>query len=101
MSDTINNDGGPAFPVNGPNGDFPGMSLRDWFAGQALAGIISRLGVLSYTPRIDMLQQHNEVNDAGEDNEDSDMMHYGTAYTAYEIADAMLAARKVVRSEDQ
>lgn len=42
-------DGGPAFPVDvesfGPDpGDviasqFRGMSLRDWFAGQALAGI--------------------------------------------------------------
>lgn len=36
-------DGGPAFPRVGegfgnPNYDAPGMSLRDWFAGQALAG---------------------------------------------------------------
>lgn len=31
--------GGPAFPVNGPNGDHPGMSLLDWFAGQALVAI--------------------------------------------------------------
>jgi hypothetical protein len=50
------NDGGPAFPTLGdefmqtPNGSWcpksdygfhgdPGMSLRDWFAGQALAGM--------------------------------------------------------------
>lgn len=37
------NDGGPAFPQRTENeygvGFFdPGMSLRDWFAGQALAG---------------------------------------------------------------
>ena len=34
-------DGGPAFPMNnGPNCFAnPGMSLRDWFAGQAIAGI--------------------------------------------------------------
>jgi len=31
---TKQNDGGPAFPKNG--GEI-GMSLRDWFAGQALA----------------------------------------------------------------
>lgn len=31
-------DGGPAFPV----GLLGGMSLRDWFAGQALAGITTR-----------------------------------------------------------
>lgn len=38
------NDGGPAFPVvydsNCPSVDM-GMSLRDWFAGQALAGLLS------------------------------------------------------------
>jgi hypothetical protein len=39
-------DGGPAFPI--PNDDrpgayeaHPGMTLRDWFAGQALVGINS------------------------------------------------------------
>ena len=35
-------DGGPAFPNRGVNSHGPsnydGMSLRDWFAGQALAG---------------------------------------------------------------
>lgn len=58
---TEKNDGGPAFPhVSGteghgphvtrinPNGDIvfdciaSGMTLRDWFAGQSLAGILSR-----------------------------------------------------------
>jgi len=41
-------DGGQAFPAAytvGPNDDLypptPGMSLRDWFAGQALAGLLS------------------------------------------------------------
>ena len=33
-------EGGPAFPVKlGRDVDFRGMSLRDWFAGQALAGM--------------------------------------------------------------
>lgn len=39
--------GGSAFPLNSyvlPNGqvstELPGMTLRDWFAGQALGGII-------------------------------------------------------------
>ena len=34
-------DGGPAYPVIGAPGasqDYQGMSLRDYFAGQALAG---------------------------------------------------------------
>jgi hypothetical protein len=33
----IERDGGNAFPIQ-PN--FPGMTLRDWFAGQALTGLI-------------------------------------------------------------
>jgi hypothetical protein len=39
-------DGGPAFPRPDWNGSwrgpdtFPGMSLRDWFAGQALASFV-------------------------------------------------------------
>lgn len=42
-------DGGPAFPVPGctehidhtsiQHEPYPGMTLRDWFAGQAIAGI--------------------------------------------------------------
>jgi len=37
------NDGGPAFPNLGYNADknYNGMSLRDWFAGQALAGMLA------------------------------------------------------------
>ena len=37
------NNGGPAFPH--AHEDYPfqhGMSLRDWFAGQALAGILAK-----------------------------------------------------------
>lgn len=41
------NDGGPAFPRPGYGGvsgtEQGGMSLRDWFAGQAMAAIISKL----------------------------------------------------------
>ena len=36
-------DGGPAFPVPPPtefNRAYSGMSLRDWFAGQAITGVI-------------------------------------------------------------
>lgn len=47
------NDGGPAFPVTYSHADDegmrteqrrPGMSLRDWFAGQALAGLLAHHG---------------------------------------------------------
>ena len=35
------NDGGSAFPAMLPGGNYctPGMTLRDWFAGQALQGL--------------------------------------------------------------
>ena len=39
----MTNDGGPAFPqghMDGPHIDPSGMSLRDYFAGQALAGLV-------------------------------------------------------------
>ena len=55
----------PAFPCNGFS---LGMSLRDWFAGQALAGGIS-----------------------GDNSEDYTIDEM--AFDAYRIADAMIAAR--------
>ena len=58
------NDGGPAFPSD--RADREGMSLRDWFAGQALAGLCS--GNLPFCP--------GQVS-----------------ATAYAYADAMLKAR--------
>lgn len=74
------NDGGPAFPVreaerfNPENNETHaieqhwGMSLRDWFAGQALAGMLSS----EYRPDGNQLK----------------------AVWAYELADAMLRARE-------
>ena len=47
-------DGGPAFPVierqehvdgQAVCAEWPGMTLLDWFAGQALIGIISRVDI--------------------------------------------------------
>lgn len=42
-------DGGPAHPLQNADytyayGGHPGMSLRDWFAGQTLTGYIAHLG---------------------------------------------------------
>ena len=74
MSMTQNN-GGPAFPYANPDYDgnwttekmIPGMSLRDWFAGMAITPIEWRIGTF----------------DADE-----------IAARCYQLADAMLAARK-------
>lgn len=81
MSDQIDN-GGPAFPILpplGPDGTsatgypypYVGMSLRDYFAGQALAGAMA------------------DSNVSGDPE--------SLAEAAYTVADAMLAARKVTR----
>lgn len=60
------NDGGPAFPVPWETAN-NGMSLRDWFAGQAMAAFIRRAVSADDWGRL--------------------------APASYEAADAMLAAR--------
>ena len=75
------NDGGPAFPRVGegfgnPEHDAPGMSLRDWFAGQALVGMLSHPGCEV------MGSYHNNCDEKG------------VASVAYAYADAMLAERE-------
>uniref|UniRef100_A0A6H1Z7K8 Uncharacterized protein n=1 Tax=viral metagenome TaxID=1070528 RepID=A0A6H1Z7K8_9ZZZZ len=71
-------DGGPAFPFV-PNAAQrqrnPGMSLRDWFAGQALIGL---LGITSRAP---------DAEAAGQA-----VLVIGPA--AYQLADALLAERE-------
>lgn len=70
------NDGGPAFPSGvtfGENGAFiyapqPGMTLREWFAGQALAGMMA-------DPNVE--GSHAQIADC-----------------CYAYADAMIVARK-------
>ena len=43
-------DGGPAFATSGVNDEFAqdGMSLRDYFAGQALTGLLSNPSYVGY-----------------------------------------------------
>jgi hypothetical protein len=65
-------DGGPAFPVVDPvtisSYVIPGMTLRDWFASQALAGMVTEYSA----KEAKLLARH-----------------------CYERADAMLEAREV------
>jgi hypothetical protein len=73
MSEKVN-DGGCAFPIAYKSGDdslhiFYGMTLRDYFAGQAINGFVST---------------NNWLND-------SDPLNI--AKRAYRIADAMIEAR--------
>ena len=84
------NDGGSAFPLMGfpaPGGGFlyqPGMSLRDWLAGQALAGLCANPGGPF---------QANAMQGWGMCNCDE----HTVARTAYTLADAMLAASESLR----
>lgn len=75
-------DGGNAFPISipgvGDNGA-GGMSLRDWLAGQALAGILANPDVSASAARCNVSTTEFRV-------------HIPAA--AYAMADAMLAARK-------
>lgn len=71
-------DGGPAFPRSGTaiTVSHAGMTLRDYFAATALQGMISNLQNIHFA--------------------DGKMLigDYAIAKSAYELADAMLAARK-------
>lgn len=66
-------DGGPAFPVPA-NQEYSGMTLRDWFAGMAMQGLLAANA-----------QCHDAVTDKNVDAV--------IAREAYLSADAMLAER--------
>lgn len=74
---TIINDGGPAFPFWNPDTESQcyGITLRDWFAGQALAGMCAGF--------VNVIQQNRAefIRDL--------------IPTTLELADAMLKAREV------
>jgi len=79
MSGTVKDDGGPAFAAIGvgPSGDVyheVGMSLRDWFAGQVLAGMCANPSTERSRAKHEELEQK-------------------IAFVSYRLADAMLAER--------
>lgn len=85
----IKDDGGPAYPRTAFDKDgelttwseeYLGMSLRDHFAGQAMLAVITGLGAMNA-----LTMDMNRVIDG----EDEDI-----AKAAYDMADAMIAARK-------
>ncbi len=70
MSDKL--DGGPAFPRLYKTSGTAGMSLRDWFAGQAMVGLMSDPGLRPST-----LDEFEHM-----------------ATRLYQVADAMLKERE-------
>lgn len=67
--------GGPAFPTHWPTAVSQGATLRDYFAAQALAGIVQCTGYATKKACLD------------------------AAESAYEMADAMLKAREAATQE--
>lgn len=82
-------DNPPAFPrtdLYGPDGcglveGSPGMTLRDWFAGQAIGAIIAATSAGQHKP----VKNGKAVTQAS--------IEAGIAEDAYTVADAMLAER--------
>lgn len=72
--------GGPAFPNDADrygNSGADGMSLRDWFAGQALAGLLAEPQPEDGEPELGLGRDYAA----------------NVAAAAYRLSDAMLAAR--------
>lgn len=98
-------DGGPAYPtkryeligsrklrsgeiaLTSAEVEHPGMSLRDWFAGQALPAVMAQLASISNEEFLGMASRRGLTGDR------SRMAHLASAM-AYEIAAALLSARK-------
>jgi hypothetical protein len=82
-------DGGPAFPWNEKNSDGshyhgnPGMSLRDWFAGQVLIGFLAG-------------SWQDPIQADSREALEEDIK--GIARSCYLVADAMLAVREEARA---
>lgn len=88
-------DGGPAMPVNERNDDgthfhtHKGLSLRDYFAGQAISGLL--FDKARTTALKEKLFDENPQMTAGEA---VSRINHIVCTDAYAIADAMLQARK-------
>lgn len=99
---TTTDDGGPAFPETewGRAQDgavcqqtVSGMTLRDYFAGQALMGLSPAYTELMYAlPSNQLTHLANLMRNQGEAEFEEPV--FCIARTCYEIADAMLVARK-------
>lgn len=85
-------DGGPAFPISipgmGDNGA-GGMSLRDWFAGQALVAFIGKTPLRDIDGYFGRAGNDSPVYRRAEEKRRAEI-----SKEAYALADAMLSARE-------
>lgn len=90
-------DNPPAFPLYPGNG-FPqqrGMTLRDWFAGQALAGLVTlRVNIGDEKEANGDWKAGNYYQLKSQSGASEESWADMLAGDAYDIADAMLAARE-------
>ena len=73
-------DGGPAFPFEGPQEYYDGMSLRDYFAIHALPAIARTFDILAQQGKSSMLS--------------FELSAQTITKAAYEVADTMLKERE-------
>jgi hypothetical protein len=81
-----NNDGGAAFPVISSLGETYGMSLRDYFAAAALTGFTSDQGHTTWVKARAAIEGMKPEQ--------------FTAEACYEMADAMITARKQEKANE-
>ena len=80
MTETKIDNGGQAFPMpacQGEHGPYEGMTLRDWFAGQALNGLVVGTNLEKWSKGTEF------------------PLHNIATRFCYAVADAMIAQRKV------
>lgn len=93
-------DGGPAFPhptecSDGRGIPHLGMTLRDYFAAKAMQGIIAHNGLSGHVPCQCHTPQQSSIYQVADGHEmDEQFINASEAIVAYEVADAMLAARR-------
>jgi hypothetical protein len=96
MMNTIN-DGGPAFPLatsSASNESVNGMSLRDWFAGMALQGMLAQSPSVFLASNMSVLEAAKKQRE----NVNAPTCEQWIAEWAVGFADAMLVELKKDRT---
>ena len=97
---SLKNDGGQAFPMafGCESENYPGMSLRDWFAGQALSGLLAsgHFTLPNDEEENDgsWMTTHPSLYDENGEEKPSGSRNFDFPGAAWRCADAMLRLRK-------
>lgn len=103
---TIRNTGGTAFPIpSGPihpntgqplNYSEPGMTMRDWFAGQVIAQLVSMQAEIDarHAERAYDPDDPSDIAEMESDRQFRERWRARAAEVAYSVSDAMLVERE-------